>query len=62
MAETLALLQQMAAEMGIDITDVDEGMMEEENRRFEESWEHELIIKLFIYRYNRLRLAAISQT
>lgn len=43
MAETLALLQQMAAEMGIDITDIDEGVMEEENRRFEESWEHELM-------------------
>jgi len=42
MAETLDLLRRMAAEAGVDLGDVDEEAMAAENRRFEESWRHDL--------------------
>ncbi len=43
MEETLTLLARMAEEMGIDLDDVDEEALAEENRRFEESWQHDLM-------------------
>jgi len=44
MEETLALLVRMAEELGFDPEEVDEAAMAEEDRKFEEAWEHPLTV------------------